>query len=180
MKPIILCEGQDRCGKSTLATQLANHFGPGVLKHHSSSPPKDLVYPFNKIWEDNNYFSLMNVFNEAATTNTVVVDRFHLGMPVFGKRYRNYPEKTHVVELETFMKFGKNAFLILLTDDGQALFERDDGLSSEKTALDFLETEYEFIREFKLSAIPNKLHINITEIGGFKQILPTVLKFIGQ
>jgi len=178
MKPIIIICGQDRTGKSTLVNQLANHFGPGAVKHHSGSPPKELEYPFNKIWEDNNYFSLMNVFNEVSKTNSVIVDRFHLGMPVFGKRFRKYPDSLHITELENYMSLGDNVFLILLTDESEELFKRDDGKSFEKSAEDFEETADQFKTEFDLSIIANKLHINITHNGGFVNTLPTILKFI--
>lgn len=176
--PIIILEGLDRVGKSTLASQLANHFGPGAVKHHSGSPPKHLKYPVNLIWEENNYFSLIDVFNHVAETNAVVIDRFHLGCPVFGKRYRNYPDSLHVTSLERSMQLEDNVFLILLTDDADELFKRDDGLSFEKSASDFEETAMEFMYEFGISTIPNKLHINITKNGGFEQTFPSVLKFI--
>lgn len=176
--PIIILEGLDRTGKSTLANQLANHFGPGAIKHHSGSPPKHLTYPQNLIWEENNYYLLMEAFNKASRFNTVVIDRFHLGCPVFGKRYRKYPETVTTETLERQMCIGYNTFLVLLTDDSEELFKRDDGLSFEKSADDFDKTCTEFIKEFSNSTIDNKLHINITKNGGFSQSLPSILKFI--
>ncbi len=177
--PIIVCCGQDGTGKSTLANQLANHYGPGAIKHHSGSPPKELSYPFNKIWEDNNYFSLMNAFNEVSHTNAVIVDRFHLGQVIYGKRYRGYNDSLHVNDLESNMLLdSKNLFLVLLTDFSLNLFERDDGNSYEKSVLDFEQTRNSFKEEFDRSKIVNKLHICISANGGFTNTFKTVTSWI--
>ena len=177
-KPFIVIEGQDRTGKSTLVNQLANFYGPGAVKSHSSSPPKDLSYPDNKIWEDNNYFKLFNLYDTITETNAVITDRFHLGMYVFGKRFRKYPERYHVTDIERLVTISNNTFLILLTDDPKELMKRDDGMSYEKSESDFAETAFEFQIEYARSLIPHKLHINITVNGGFNNTYETVLKFI--
>ncbi len=177
-KPILVIEGQDRTGKTTLVNQLANHYGPGAIKHHSGSPPKELLYPFNKIWEDNNYFSLMNAFNEISHTNAVIIDRFHLGQAIYGKRYRGYSESFHVNELEANFSIENNLFLVLLTDLPKNLYARDDGCSFEKSILDFDLTRNAFIEEFDRSLIKNKLHICISANGGFTNTFETVTSWI--
>lgn len=178
LNPIIILEGQDRCGKSTLANQLANYYGPGAIKHHSSSPPKGLVYPDAKIWEDNNYYSLMNTFSDVSKTNAVICDRFHLGQVIYGKRYRGYPDSMHVTDLEKLMYIRDNVFLILVLDDAHELIKRDDGNSFEKSQEDFNETASQFTTEFDLSLIQNKFSVNISDIGGFGKLYDTILDYI--
>lgn len=168
----------DRCSKSTTATKLGHYFGPGTIKHHSGPPPTYLDYPYNKIYEDNDYFLLMNTFNCISKTNAVIVDRFHLGQVIYGKQYRNYPESMHVTELEEYLPFGSNVFLILLTDNISEVMKRDDGHSFEKSESEYTSTSEQFLTEFNLSKILNKLHINITQNGGFSEILPSIIKFV--
>ena len=72
----------------------------------------------------------------------------------------------------------ENAALILLTDNPEAIMSRDDGDSLESSIHDYGQTQSAFIEAFTVSSCMNKLHINITDNGGFVNTIPTVEKFL--
>lgn len=176
---ILIIEGMDRCGKSTLVEQLRKRYftDPRILVHHSSSPPK--VDNPNE-WEVQHYKSLLDTsyyLNYAEDFN-VIYDRFHLGAIVYGKKYRNAdPEDIYSIENMLVRKDDEIA-LVLLTDWTHAIMDRDDENSLESGPSEFDETRMAFEEAFKRSIIPHKLHINISENGGFKNTYSTVTKFL--
>lgn len=176
---ILIIEGMDRCGKSTLVEQLRKRYftDPRILVHHSSSPPK--VENPNE-WEVQHYRSLFDTsyyLNYAEDFN-VIYDRFHLGAIVYGKKYRNVdPEDIYAIE-NMYIHPKDEIALVLLTDHTEAILDRDDGESLESRAADFAETRRAFEVAFSRSIIPNKLHIHITENGGFANTYETVTKFL--
>lgn len=178
---ILIIEGMDRCGKSTLIEQLRKQYftDPRILIHHSSSPPK--VENPNE-WEIQHYKSLLDTsyyLNYAEDFN-VIFDRFHLGAIVYGKKYRNAdPDDIYAIENMLIRKDDEIAML-LLTDHTPAILERDDYQSLESSGFEFDETREAFEEAFARSIIPNKLHINVSENGGFKNTYPTVTKFLDE
>jgi thymidylate kinase len=179
---IVIIEGLDRCGKSTLVKNLRKHYfkNPHLLVHHSSSPPKDVDDP--SAWEIEHYFS---VFNTASLLThdynyDVIFDRFHLGAAVYGKKYRNANPKD-VYELDhDMLSENDDVVLILLTDNPEEIFARDDGGSLESSIEDYEDTLEAFREAFNASSCPRKLIINITENGGFSNTYPTVKNFLDQ
>lgn len=177
---ILIIEGMDRCGKSTLVEQLRKRYflnNTRVLVHHSSSPPK--VENPNE-WEVHHYKSLLDASYMLNYSHDfdVIYDRFHLGAIVYGKKYRNAdPEDIYAIE-NMYIHPNDEIALVLLTDHTSAILERDDDESLESSASEFDETRQSFEEAFKRSIIPNKLHINITENGGFKNTYDTVTKFL--
>ena len=178
---IVIIEGMDRCGKSTLVDSLRKHVmtDPGTFVHHSVSPPKDVKDP-NK-WELDNYRALIDFAGGAAAGDqSILFDRFHLGAYVYGVKYRGQSENI-IAEIEDYYPAFKNdAILITLVDYPSAIVERDDDDSIESTEEDFAETYKSFIRAFMDSKIEKKIMLNITEIGGFKNLLPRVERFIDE
>lgn len=177
---ILIIEGMDRCGKSTLVEQLRKRYflnNTRVLVHHSSSPPK--VENPNE-WEVHHYKSLLDASYMLNYTNDfdIIYDRFHLGAIVYGKKYRNAdPEDIYAIE-NMYVHPGDEIALVLLTDHTEAILERDDDDSLESSAAEFDETRRAFEEAFSRSIIPNKLHINISENGGFKNTYDTVTNFL--
>lgn len=171
---IIVC-GQDRCGKSTLISQLREHmYHPVVI--HSSAPPKSVPKKFG--WEYNYYTSLTHLSNTNSGRHDFLFDRFHLGVHVYGTVYREYTkEEVELLFSVVEENFSNDTMLIVLTDNGCKIASRDDGASHEKSALEYEKTRQKFIEAYELSKL-NKIMINITENGGFANTLPTVLKFI--
>ena len=108
----------------------------------------------------------------------VIYDRFHLGAVVYGTKYRNVnPEDIYAIE-HMYVHPNDEIALILLTDHTQAILQRDDNDSLESSAAEFDETREAFEAAFNQSIIPNKLHVNISENGGFINTYATVTNFL--
>lgn len=176
---LLIVEGMDRCGKSTLVEHLRKRYfkTPDILVHHSSSPPK--VENVNS-WEIQHYSSLFSTSQSLVDDYSYVVifDRFHLGAAVYGAKYRN-ADPNDIYGLDNLYLHGyENAALILLTDHTESIAARDDGESLESGIEEYEETHAAFIEAFRSSSCMNKLHINITDNGGFFNTIPTVEKFL--
>lgn len=176
---ILIIEGMDRCGKSTLVEQLRKRYftNPRILIHHSSSPPK--VENPNE-WELQHYSKLLDTSYQLNYAHgfDIIYDRFHLGAIVYGKKYRNAdPEDIYSIE-EMLIHKDDEIALVLLTDSTDRIMERDDDDSLETSSIEFDETRAAFEEAFGRSIIPNKLHINISENGGFKNTYDTVTNFL--
>ena len=176
---LLIVEGMDRCGKSTLVEHLRKRYftSPNILVHHSSSPPK-VDNP--NLWELDHYRSLFRTSQMLVDDYfyDVIFDRFHLGAAVYGEKYRG-ANPADVYELDTrYLRDYPNAVLILLTDNPEVIMSRDDGDSLESSIHDYGQTQSAFIEAFTVSSCVNKLHINITDNGGFVNTIPTVEKFL--
>lgn len=176
---LLIVEGMDRCGKSTLVEHLRKRYftSPNILVHHSSSPP---ATPNPNSWELKHYASLFQTSQMLVDeySYNVIFDRFHLGGAVYGAKYRN-AHPNDIYELDSHFLFGyQNAALILLTDDPEAIAARDDGDSLEKSVDEYQETLSAFVKAYTMSTCLNKLHINVSGNGGFVNTIPTVTKFL--
>jgi thymidylate kinase len=178
---LLIIEGMDRCGKSTLVESLRKNYfvSPNTFVHHSSSPPK--VENPNS-WELNHYDSMfhMSKFMVNNSNFDVIFDRFHLGSAVYGKKYRNMDPMSVYALDKMHLKDYTDAALILLTDDPEAIASRDDGESLEKSIHEYNETLSAFIEAYNMSSCLNKRHINISGNGGFHNTYPTVTKFLDE
>lgn len=183
---LLIIEGLDRCGKSTLIKNLRKHYftSPKTMAFHSSAPPTDTEDP--QFWETQHYNHMFgqSFYLAGEEGYDIIADRLHLGASVYGKKYRN-SDDTDIFALEEYwVNFNENhpykadVGLIVLVDDPCALMKRDDGDSNEKSLKDFSETKGLFEEAYVKSSIPNKLQINVSHIGGFKNIYPIVEKFL--
>lgn len=176
---ILIVEGLDRCGKSTLVEQLRKNYftGTRILVHHSSSPPK-VENP--NAWEEEHYGIILDHCLDLSMNFSfdIIFDRFHLGAIVYGQKYRNAdPTKIYGIE-QRLIRNGDDVALVLLTDWTCNIMERDDDDSLENGPDEFDETRAAFENAYRESIIPHKLHINIHENGGFKNTYATVTKFL--
>lgn len=176
---LLIIEGMDRCGKSTLVEHLRKRYftSPNILVHHSSSPPK-VDNP--NAWELKHYASLFQTSKLLVDDYfyDVIFDRFHLGAAVYGAKYRN-AHPSDVYDLDNRYLLGyENAALILLTDHPEAIAARDDGESLESTLDEYAETATSFVEAYTMSSCMNKLHVNVSDNGGFVNTVPTVTKFL--
>lgn len=179
----LIIEGMDRCGKTTLIGNLRKHYfkSPRLIVHHSSSPPK-VEHPND--WELGHYDSLFNTFQGLVRDEeyTIIADRFHLGAVVYGVKYRNADPKP-VWALDEFWHdyfddWDIPTATIVMTDYVKEIASRDDGLGLEKDLNDLENTRQAFISTFNMTSAINRLHINITDNGGFENTLPTVTTFL--
>jgi thymidylate kinase len=178
---LLIIEGLDRCGKSTLVEHLRKRYftSPNILIHHSSSPPK--VEDPNA-WEINHYSSLFRTARDLVKFGgyDVIFDRFHLGAAVYGEKYRG-ANPADIYELDhKYLCNYTQAALILLTDNPEEIAARDDGDSLESSAKEYFETCSAFLEAYAVSSCMNKLHINITDNGGFVNTIPTVTRFLDE
>lgn len=176
---LLIIEGMDRCGKSTLVEHLRKRYftSPNILVHHSSSPP---ATPNPNSWELKHYASLFQTARDLVKFGqyNIIFDRFHLGAAVYGEKYRG-ANPADIYELDSRYLFGfQQAALILLTDDPEAIAARDDGDSLEKSLGEYQETLSAFVEAYNMSTCLNKLHINVSGNGGFVNTIPTVTKFL--
>ncbi len=176
---LLIIEGMDRCGKSTLVQNLRKKYfkNPNIMAHHSSSPPN--VEDPNG-WEKEHYESLFIASKRLVNQMNydIIFDRFHLGAIVYGEKYRAADGKD-IYELDRrFLSGYKNAALVLLTDTTDGIMFRDDGESLEQSKEDFLYSRNAFTTAFNESSCKHKLNINITKNGGVGNTYDTVAKFL--
>lgn len=179
---ILIIEGMDRCGKTTLISNLRKHYftNPKLIVHHASSPPKGVED--QNAWEINHYKETADTFHHLSAKEgyDIICDRFHIGAMVYGPRYRGLdPLKMYEVDINSVANgHERNVALVLLTDEVESVVSRDDGLSLETSPEEYEKTKKEFLWAFDYSTIENKLHINITHNGGFQNTYPTVTQFL--
>lgn len=181
---IVIIEGMDRCGKSTLIGNLRKYLmtKPTTLVHHSSAPPKGLDDPNG--WEVVHYSDMFKLAQDLQLEGwDIIFDRLHLGAVVYGQKYRGMdPERIYKVDAFYMTRWRAelaNEFaLILLTDYPEEISKRDDGLGLEKDLADLENTRTSFLAAYDRSLVPHRLHINISDNGGFENTLPTVISFL--
>lgn len=160
---IVIFEGPDNTGKDTQQKLLIKNYRNNyfqVLKYSSLPFAKD-------DWEEHLDYST-RLYNRmfallASSSTDFILNRSHLGESVYSPLYRNYTGD-YVFKLEEnwLNLIDENEiFLIVFTNTGEELINRDDGLSFY-TNIDEAETENEyFIRAFQKSKIKNKILIEV-------------------
>jgi len=176
----IILEGLDRCGKSTAAVQLANHFGPGVIVHHSSAPPKLGSSELQLNWELRNYKKL---WEKTDSTDVTIFDRFHLGMLVYGKKYRGYEvDRVDHLEWKMFKGIdeGRN-YMFTFVDTVDNLIKRDDGLSLESADRDQIKSSIDSFIMYHIESSISQHRKKIIDVSlGFDKIIPTIFRTINE
>lgn len=177
---LVIVEGMDICGKSTLVEHLRKKYftSPDILVHHSSSPPK--VKNPNQ-WEIDHYSRLFDTAHRLVSVDdyNVIFDRFHLGAIVYGMKYRNAdPANIYQIDEQFFKRSHIKSATILLTDYAESVASRDDGDSLESSVFEYEQTRGSFIEAFDKSYCNYKLHINVTDNGGFINTIPSVVEFL--
>lgn len=167
---LIIIEGQDNCGKTTLIRSLKKQINnPKILTLSSSGPPKNCM---NSKW---NIFHYTSIFDEMNTLLNdgfdVIMDRFHIGETCYGPMFRNM-NSDFIWDIEK--KFLKNnqdkTNLIVITDNGDNILNRDDGLSIEKSSSEFDQIKSLFEKGYNLSMINNKKIFDISKTGWINPI----------
>lgn len=174
---IIIIEGPDNVGKSTLIKNIRQKLQDDVFHVLHSTPIK-----LNSVNEYIDYstkqvtsmFELMRFTNE-----NLIFDRSHLGELIYGNIYRGYTGD-FVIDIEkTYADYAffNHVYLITLIDTAENLIKREDGLSFS------IDPDVKN-RELKLfeyahnkSLIKNKLLINVRDYNE-SALLNLVLPFI--
>jgi len=163
---LIIVEGQDNCGKSTLLRKLRSMIDtPRIITLSSSGPPKNTGQEWN-IEHYSEVFELMLEMVLGSSRFTVLADRFHIGETCYGPLFRN-ADSEYIWELEEqVMKLiGEKTYLIVLTDNGDDIISREDGHSIEQSAEEFDKIGDMFVAGYERSSIPNKKLITISDDG---------------
>lgn len=179
---IIVVEGPDNVGKSTLINNLRNTFNNIAFQivHYSSAP----VSGVNNTIDYNtrmyrSMFDMMKAVSKEEYTG-IICDRSHLGEMVYGPIYRGYSGE-YVLDIEKkymdIPSIWDNLFLITLYDEPENVISRDDGLSFSTDIRIKREEIKNFINAHDKSNIKNKLLLNIKNHDA-DAVLNEVLTFI--
>jgi thymidylate kinase len=200
MKLIIL-EGGDRLGKSTLIKGLCEHYNyDNVIIRHFGKPPKGMspqeTLTFQFKCFTNEARLVHDIKRAFAYTkynyyeDIVIWNRAHLGEYVYSQMFRNGNPKELKEKLLFFEHFHfgihehekLQVYLILLTADPIFFLQKEDGNSFSKTLVEKTKELELFDKAFEFSLIENKLRYKVNnENGEFRskqEILDDVLNFI--
>jgi hypothetical protein len=175
--PIIIIEGLDRLGKSTLIKNIMNEWGFYMYIHYEK-PQKLSVYERTSInplyaYQRDSFqegFRLIENCFATPVPHKVIFDRFHLGEHVYSPLYRGYEGK-YVFEMEKktmkeIRSHSEDVKMILLTSSNFEFME-DDGLSFDPANKE--KEQNLFIEAFEKSVIVDKRIIDVHNgSGGFK------------
>ena len=169
----IIIEGMDNCGKSTVVDKLRVDF-PYSFVMHAVKPPSNVN---QYLWELMYYPDIADLSTKSSLH--AIHDRFHLGVYVYGIQYRKYslPDVAELFKQVEEKLTYDDTYLIVLTDNGESIMSRDDGLSFESVAIEYDNTKQKFIEAYHLSRL-NKVHLDISDIGGFNNLYPKIKEFI--
>jgi len=195
MKLLIL-EGGDRLGKSTLIEGLCKHFNyDNVTIRHFGKPPKgmtpeevldfqfkcfnneaDLYHDIKRRYE----YSKYHYYNDIMIWN-----RSHLGEYVYSQMFRNGNAKELRDRLLHFEKIHlgiyDDIYLVTLTSDPEFFLSKEDGNSFSKNLKQKTKELNLFNEVHNLSEIKNKLLLKVDKDGLFRskeEILNETIKFL--
>lgn len=187
---LLIVEGCDRVGKSTLIKNLTSQANNFVVRHFGSplgdndKQKRNFQFQFFKQeFELASMRSRFSTYDSEKAKDIWILDRGHLGEFVYGNMYRNTDPQQWVMKLEEMYGFDidPSVYLLLLTADPEFLCKRDDGLSFT-AEVDKKAKEIEsFKQAFNLSKIMNKLVINVSNGENYLDadiILDKVNKFL--
>lgn len=188
---LIIVEGMDNTGKSTLISRLNNVLTKAenatVNIMHLTKPPKDI--PENEIetYMNNYYDSITEQLTNShfyTLYDYIILDRGYLSEYVYGPIYRNrneldITENNIIYEKELLKIYKGNIFLILLNStSNKFLINNDDDNSLSHVDEKLLNLERDkFFEGYDQSLISNKKIYNVNKnINQFNDILPFIIK----
>lgn len=154
---IVILEGLDNCGKSTLIRHFRKYDpNPKTIALASTSPPKQMLLS-NTEWTKQHYESILGeMVSLGARGFDVFADRCHCGETVYSPLYRN-TKADYIWDIEKKLCYNNpNIFLITIIDSGKNIAARDDGLSNESSIEQFDASRELFIEAHNKSCIVNK------------------------
>lgn len=157
----IFIEGVDRVGKDTLVKNLVEYkikYDFHILKYSASKLKTDISNYKQQ------YTEMFDILDNNKDKH-FILNRSHLGEPVYGQLYRKY-NGHYVFDLEEeYRSVCLNSFLILLLDEPVNVIKRDDG-NSFTTDLFHKSQEVEYFEyAFDKSIIPHKCKIYVNSLG---------------
>jgi len=147
---IIILEGCDKTGKTTLANKL---FERTDFKMYKSSQPKKPPYE--------EYMEMLDIIGK----EDAIIDRFHLGEMVYGPIYRGKSNLTNIQfkYIEDRLKKLKTV-VIYCSDDSTKIakrFKKDkEEFTKEQDIVDILLRYYEIIKKSTLPILHHQINKN--------------------
>jgi len=196
MNKIIIIEGGDNLGKTSLIENLTKYFDyKNVMIRHCDKPPKNLSFKEvlkyqMKVFKQEQklifYYLNMNrkyMYHD----NIIIYDRFYLGEYVYSQMFRGGKSdvlKKMLLDFETGF-ISHEVYLITLTADPEFFFSKEDG-NSFSNKLEDKTKELELFKEaHDFSIIANKLYLKVDDFHfaekSFRpksEILNEVIQFI--
>lgn len=173
---ILIIEGMDNCGKSTLIKQIRKYIlkSPETLSMHCATPPDGC----NSGWSQEHYSKILELSRRLSDTGwDIILDRSHLGEDVYGPIYRN-EEADYVYDLEEAELHGADVKLIVLLDSPENALSREDGDSYSTKVKDVQRIHDRFLAVFDKTTISGKMLYHISDEGGFENLFTKAERFI--
>jgi thymidylate kinase len=180
---VIICEGLDRTGKSTLQKNLLGwmcdqDIWPVETQHamNIKANTANVQEASKQLYE--HFFSRI----EKCDTN-IIFDRLHLGEVVYSPMYKNY-DGHYVYDLEKAYLNDTaqgETFLFLLVDTPESILSRDDGDGWSSDLNKMYQERNAFIDAYNKSNIINKKLIEIKDYDyDTDKVFYSVVEFISQ
>lgn len=164
---IIIVEGMDRCGKSTIVSKIQNELYERVDKPVVICHYKNIVTKKQNIFDisKNHYQAGFDFIEKNYLDYNLIFDRFHIGEVVYSPIYRSYSGNyVFNYEKKCVENIGDNIIkLIVVVDSINRLLTRDDGMSLSIDFNNKLKEQINFIKAFHQSIIKQKILIDISE-----------------
>jgi thymidylate kinase len=188
---LIIVEGMDNTGKSTLIsrlnTVLEKSENAKIKIMHLTKPPKDIPEEEIETYMNNYYDSIIEQLTDShfyTLYDYIILDRCHLSEYVYGPIYRNRNELNITVQNLIYEKklinvYKDNIVLILLNTTSNTFlinFDDDKSLSNVDEKLLNLERD-KFFDAYDYSLICNKNIYNVNKnLEQFNDVLPNIIK----
>jgi len=189
---LIIIEGGDQLGKSSLIKELCEYFNyDNITIRHFGKPPKGmspeetLRFQFKKFRSEIKlYNSFLNRENDYQYYENIMIwNRSHLGEYVYSTLFRNAnPDvvKRKIINLEKAFT-SHIVYLITLTADPEFFLNIDDGKSFSQNLIDKTKEINLFTEVHQFSTIPYKLLVKVDDKGKFRKkedIFNEVVQFL--
>lgn len=191
MTKLIIIDGMDNTGKSTLITRIQNILSKLSYRNiviHSEKPPKNILSENTSEYQHNYYIDLMEKLTSLKRSSMydfIILDRGWISEYVYGQMYRNrdgkeITEDNIILDLESMKVFGTtNVYLIMLYASSQFLKKNEDGNSLSNCSTDLLKKEETlFSNGYDHSLLQKKKFFEVDDGENFIEILPNIIKNI--
>lgn len=177
---IVIIEGLDNTGKTTVIEELISHYvktGMKVRTFHCTKPGSDITPEQIERHMDSEYLNLIDdLIKNSNDYDMAIIDRCWYSECVYGPLYRNRSTESALAfqrraELLLCKEFGidKITFILLDVDDLRFCIKHEDGLSlSNKDELKIGLEQQAFRNSFEKSILTHKESIIVNDGFNFK------------
>ena len=182
---LLIVEGQDRCGKDSLISEICSSYSNAIKRHWSF--PKGETNEEKTEYQKKSFLWEFNFFNEMRKVwqkdSIMIWNRSHIGEMVYGSIYRNSNPQDWVMQLEDQFNFDKDldVYLVYLYADPEFVVKEDDGKSYSAKLEDKRKEIDEFHNAINKSKILNILKIKVNEDQDYidqQEIVKDVKQFL--